>query len=323
MAMSRSFGATSFTTRSPIRISPSVISSRPATIRSAVVCPQPDGPTSTIRLPSGTSRSRCRTARVPSANTFVTPSNTIWAMGSVLLCAGRGSVDLDGRVLEAHEGDVLAARSLEEQDDRARRAGVGERRAVPDAGVHHDARAGGDTEHLEPIEPGEPAGILRMFGRRDVDQAAPVDGDDRFETPHVPLGPVEPRSGRLEVQVPDAPRPAIALQQDGLGPPRPSRAVRVPFAGRALDQASVRAERVGGEVPPRQRHAPPSDPSLRTPAASAAARSNSNEARASSRGGPASPDGRSSALSRFASVFVAAIATSFVPGVTRSVTSTS
>ncbi len=44
MAMSRSFGVRSLTTRPPIEIVPSEISSSPATMRSAVVFPQPDGP---------------------------------------------------------------------------------------------------------------------------------------------------------------------------------------------------------------------------------------------------------------------------------------
>src|SRR5205809_3943669 len=48
MAMSRSFGGRSLTIRSPIEISPPVISSRPATMRSVVVFPQPEGPTSTM-----------------------------------------------------------------------------------------------------------------------------------------------------------------------------------------------------------------------------------------------------------------------------------
>src|ERR1043165_614910 len=63
MAMSRSRGATSFTTRSPIRISPSVISSSPAIIRSTVDFPQPDGPTSTSSSPCSISRSTPFTAR--------------------------------------------------------------------------------------------------------------------------------------------------------------------------------------------------------------------------------------------------------------------
>src|SRR5215204_3132196 len=70
--MSRSRGAISFTTRSPIRISPSEISSRPATIRSAVVFPQPDGPTRTMNSPSCASSVSSVTARVPSGKTFAT-----------------------------------------------------------------------------------------------------------------------------------------------------------------------------------------------------------------------------------------------------------
>src|SRR6266480_2075810 len=47
MAMSRSIGASSLTILSPIRISPDVMVSSPATMRNVVVLPQPDGPTST------------------------------------------------------------------------------------------------------------------------------------------------------------------------------------------------------------------------------------------------------------------------------------
>ena len=57
MAMSRSPGARLFTTRSPIRISPPVMPSSPAIIRSSVDLPQPDGPTSTANSPSSMSRS--------------------------------------------------------------------------------------------------------------------------------------------------------------------------------------------------------------------------------------------------------------------------
>src|SRR5678815_3098620 len=54
--MSRSIGGRSFTTRSPMRISPEEISSSPAIMRSVVVLPQPEGPTRTTN-----SRSRmCR-----------------------------------------------------------------------------------------------------------------------------------------------------------------------------------------------------------------------------------------------------------------------
>src|SRR5919197_843339 len=52
MAMSRSLGGTSLTTRSPMRISPEVILSSPAIIRSKVDLPQPEGPTRTTNWPS-------------------------------------------------------------------------------------------------------------------------------------------------------------------------------------------------------------------------------------------------------------------------------
>ena len=66
MAMSRSLGGTLFTTRPPIAISPLVISSSPAIIRSSVDLPQPDGPTSTTNSPSGMSISTpCRMCVLP------------------------------------------------------------------------------------------------------------------------------------------------------------------------------------------------------------------------------------------------------------------
>src|SRR6185312_14043116 len=56
MAMSRSFGGTSLTTRSPMRMEPDVIVSSPAISASSVDLPQPDGPTSTTNSPELTSR---------------------------------------------------------------------------------------------------------------------------------------------------------------------------------------------------------------------------------------------------------------------------
>ncbi len=52
MAMLRSLGSTSFTTRPPIAISPSVTVSSPATMRSNVDFPHPEGPTITMNSPS-------------------------------------------------------------------------------------------------------------------------------------------------------------------------------------------------------------------------------------------------------------------------------
>ena len=53
--MSRSLGSTSLTTRPAIEISPPEISSSPATMRSSVLLPQPDGPTMTMNSPSAIS----------------------------------------------------------------------------------------------------------------------------------------------------------------------------------------------------------------------------------------------------------------------------
>ena len=54
MAMFRSAGSSSLTRRSPIRISPSVTLSSPATMRRSVDLPHPDGPTITMNSPSET-----------------------------------------------------------------------------------------------------------------------------------------------------------------------------------------------------------------------------------------------------------------------------
>src|SRR3979409_1499924 len=50
--MSRSLGWTLLTTRSPIEIVPEVMFSSPASIRSKVDLPQPEGPTRTTKAPS-------------------------------------------------------------------------------------------------------------------------------------------------------------------------------------------------------------------------------------------------------------------------------
>src|SRR6266542_6133766 len=74
--MSRSFGVRSLTTRPPIVIVPSEISSSPAAMRSAVVLPQPDGPTSTRNSPSWISRERLCTAWKPLSYTLSTSLKT-------------------------------------------------------------------------------------------------------------------------------------------------------------------------------------------------------------------------------------------------------
>src|ERR1700712_4557095 len=64
--MSRSFGWTLLTTLSPIEIVPEVIFSSPASMRSRVDLPQPEGPTSTTNSPSSIGMDTpCRTSNPP------------------------------------------------------------------------------------------------------------------------------------------------------------------------------------------------------------------------------------------------------------------
>src|SRR6478752_6218018 len=64
--MSRSFGWTLLTTRSPIEMVPEVMFSRPASIRSKVDLPQPEGPTSTTNSPSSIGiDTPCNTSKLP------------------------------------------------------------------------------------------------------------------------------------------------------------------------------------------------------------------------------------------------------------------
>src|SRR5271169_2584624 len=73
--MSRSLGWTLLTTRSPIEIVPEVMFSSPASIRSKVDLPQPEGPTRTTKAPSSIGiDTPCRTSKPP--NDFRT--SRIW-----------------------------------------------------------------------------------------------------------------------------------------------------------------------------------------------------------------------------------------------------
>src|SRR5215471_681940 len=65
MAMSRSAGSRRLTTSPPSSTSPDVTVSRPATMRSKVDLPQPEGPTRTHRYPSGMAKLTSRTAMTP------------------------------------------------------------------------------------------------------------------------------------------------------------------------------------------------------------------------------------------------------------------
>jgi hypothetical protein len=80
MAMSRSRGGMSFTTVPPIAMSPEVISSSPAIMRSVVDLPQPDGPTSTTNSWSAISRSMPFTACTPPSYSLTTLRSETFAM---------------------------------------------------------------------------------------------------------------------------------------------------------------------------------------------------------------------------------------------------
>src|SRR5882724_6234403 len=90
MAMSRSIGASSLTTLPSIEISPELIASSPAIIRSVVVLPQPDGPTNTTNSLSRIWRLTSLTACTLSKN-LLSPLRTTCPIRSHLppngLCA--------------------------------------------------------------------------------------------------------------------------------------------------------------------------------------------------------------------------------------------
>src|SRR6266566_2760684 len=89
--MSRSFGGTCVTSRSPISTCPLSTGSSPASMRRAVVLPEPDGPTRTMNSPSRTSRSSVSTAGgVPLLNTLVADKYFTLAIGD-LRCSLDGS----------------------------------------------------------------------------------------------------------------------------------------------------------------------------------------------------------------------------------------
>ena len=80
MATSRSWGSRWCTCLPSMRISPEETSSSPATMRKAVVLPQPDGPTKIMNSPSSIRRLRPSTALTPSPKLFETLSNSMTAM---------------------------------------------------------------------------------------------------------------------------------------------------------------------------------------------------------------------------------------------------
>src|SRR5215831_10082242 len=152
MATSRSLAETSFTTLPSRRIVPAVTASRPATIRSAVVLPHPDGPTRTTNSPSSTKRSSECTASTPFAKTLVTCSSDRVAMAASSLLAPRRDPDphpalAPVRPREIRDGEELRRRS----GHRRRHLAQVEILALPPAVVRVDdagQRHAGDSSQL-------------------------------------------------------------------------------------------------------------------------------------------------------------------------------
>src|SRR5262249_54466107 len=93
-------------TVSPIRTSPEVIDSRPATMRKVVVLPQPEGPTRTTNSLSPISRLTSLTAWTVPSNTLLTCRMLTSAMGSPLDRAGEpGDVVVDEERVDQRDRD--------------------------------------------------------------------------------------------------------------------------------------------------------------------------------------------------------------------------
>src|SRR4029453_1316740 len=118
MAMSRSRGRTLLTSRSPMWIAPPLRGSSPASMRSAVDLPDPDGPTSTSSSPSAMSRLRRSTAAT-SVPSYV-------RVASSYLTSVMADSSLDRTHGEATDHALLGDPSGEHDGDaRQPRAGAG------------------------------------------------------------------------------------------------------------------------------------------------------------------------------------------------------
>src|ERR1700736_1647643 len=139
--MARSLGGTSLTTRSPMRILPSVMSSNPAIMRSAVDLPQPEGPTRTMNSLSLISTFMSSMTTRSDVYCFLTWSNVTPAMSVHYKPVTpqqrkppHRPCRFDGPAPQVYYGgtgaDVRARRVVEERDEKsevrsdARRVGV-------------------------------------------------------------------------------------------------------------------------------------------------------------------------------------------------------
>src|SRR5713101_5996883 len=180
MATLRSCGLSSFTTRSPMRTVPAVISSSPATSRSSVDLPQPDGPTTTTSSPSSIPSVQSASACVPSGKTLSTCSNSTLAISveEALSRLGRDDHLVPGRShpdVEPAEESFLAKEMEGEgpwiaEPDRRLPRHLGERQLNP--GAARERREAPDCEALA-LGPGEidPRGIRHPCGETIVQRA--------------------------------------------------------------------------------------------------------------------------------------------------------
>src|SRR6185436_7411630 len=157
----------------PIMISPPVISSSPAIIRSVVDLPQPDGPTSTTNSLSAISRSMPRTASTSSY--FLTTLRRLTsAMNSTSTLCGTGGQA--GNVVVHQEG-------VDDQRRRGAEQGAGhdlspvEHVALDQRGddaYRHNQLTGGGGKHqrIQELRPGD-----RESEDRRGDNAGQGDGD--------------------------------------------------------------------------------------------------------------------------------------------------
>src|SRR5260370_29506201 len=154
MAAARRRGGTSLTTRSSKRISPASGRSKPAIMRSVVVLPQPEPPTSETSSPGRMSRESPSTATAPPKR-FVRRSRLIRTLPRVLLEPALHEPVLVRGIAGLHEidGDQVHLGEL-----RAAHGDVGPRhRAAPPLAVRGHRRL-----RDRPVE--EAPGVLRILG---------------------------------------------------------------------------------------------------------------------------------------------------------------
>src|SRR3984893_6626698 len=171
MAMSRSIGGSSLTIVSPMSTWPEVMDSSPATMRSVVVLPQPDGPTSTMNSLSRISRFTFLTT-CTSSNFLLRLRIRTCAMASSLDGAGEaGDVVLDEEGIDYRHGDRAEQRA---RHQRSPEEHVAADQLGSDAHRHGLLLGRGEEdERVDELVPGEREG--KDTGREDARYG---DGED-------------------------------------------------------------------------------------------------------------------------------------------------